>query len=322
MMERKADRVWSITLSIIVHLAIVGALVWGWVRYRQPAPTPQSLAIEGTVVNNRSAPSPPVPPTSAPPAPAQPQPPQPTPEEQRRAAEQVAAQEAEQHQREEQARVAAEKAAADKAVADKAATDRASAERAATEKTASDKAASEKSATEKAAAQKAAAAKVAAEKAAADKAAADKAAADKAAADKAAADKADAARKAQEQAKQQAEQERARREADLRAQMAAEEHENAVQASPARAQYLSLITARINHAWIRPPSARSGVKCTVHITQVPGGVVTKVSVTGCNGDDSVRQSVETAAYRASPLPAPADPALFDPNIDVTFAPDE
>ena len=60
----------------------------------------------------------------------------------------------------------------------------------------------------------------------------------------------------------------------------------------------------------------------VHITQVPGGVITHVTVTGCNGDESVRQSVETAAYRASPLPAPSDPALFDPNIDVTFAPDE
>ena len=95
-----------------------------------------------------------------------------------------------------------------------------------------------------------------------------------------------------------------------------------MQASPARAEYLSLITARINRAWIRPPSARAGVKCSVHITQVPGGVITHVNVTGCNGDESVRQSVETAAYRASPLPAPSDPALFDPNIDVTFAPDE
>ena len=41
MMERKADRVLSISLSIIVHLAIIGALVWGWFTYRAPAPTPQ-----------------------------------------------------------------------------------------------------------------------------------------------------------------------------------------------------------------------------------------------------------------------------------------
>jgi colicin import membrane protein len=60
----------------------------------------------------------------------------------------------------------------------------------------------------------------------------------------------------------------------------------------------------------------------VHITQVAGGAITHVSVEGCNGDDAVRQSVESAAYRASPLPAPPDAALFDPNITVTFAPDE
>jgi colicin import membrane protein len=307
-MERKADRVLSISLSIVVHLAIVGALFWGWLKYRNPAPTPQSLAIEGTVVSNQpvSAPTPPSPvrPAEAPPAPA------PAPDV---AAQQAAAQ----HQRDEQARI--DKAAADKAAA---------------EKVAVEKAATEKAATEKAAADKAAADRVAADKAAAEKATADKAAAAKATADKAAADKAeetrrqeaarvakaDADRKALEQQRQA--DERARREADLKSALAAEEHQNAVQSGPARAEYLSLITARINHAWIRPPSARSGVRCTVHITQVPGGVVTHVSVTGCNGDDSVRQSVETAAYRASPLPAPADPALFDPNIDVTFAPDE
>ena len=303
-MERKADRVLSISLSIVVHLAIVGSLVWGWLKYRNPTPTPQSLAIEGTVVSSQQTSAPPQP---APVRPAEaPPPPAPAPD--------VAAQQAaeQQHQREEQAR--AEKAAADKAAAEKAAADRA--------------------ASEKATAERAMAEKAAAERAVADRAAADKAAAAKAVADKAAADKAETDRKAQEarQAKVEADrklleqqrqaEERARREADLKSQLAAEEHENAVQSGPARAEYLSLITARINHAWIRPPSARPGVRCTVHITQVPGGVVTHVSVTGCNGDDSVRQSVETAAYRASPLPAPADPALFDPNIDVTFAPDE
>jgi colicin import membrane protein len=164
-----------------------------------------------------------------------------------------------------------------------------------------------------------------AERAAAEKAEAARAAAAKAEADRAAvaAATAEADRKAQALAQQRKlEQERVQREADLRSQLASEEHLNAVQSSPAKAEYLSLITARINRAWIRPPSARSGVKCSVHITQIPGGEITHVVVAGCNGDESVRQSVETAAYRASPLPAPSDPALFDPNIDVTFAPDE
>jgi hypothetical protein len=45
-----------------------------------------------------------------------------------------------------------------------------------------------------------------------------------------------------------------------------------------------------------------------------------VHVGKCNGDEAVRQSIETAAYRASPLPAPPDPALFDRDVVVTFAP--
>jgi colicin import membrane protein len=266
----------------------VGALFWGWWQYHRPTVTPPSLAIDATVVNNPPTPAPPNPP---PPQPPPPQPPDQQAEQEREAQEKRAAEEQ------------AEKAAADKAAADKAAAEKAA------EKVAADKAA----------------VRAAADKAAADKAAADKAAADKAVADKAAADKAkaEADRKAQQLAQQKkTEQERAQQEADLRSQLANEEHVNAVQSSPAKAEYLALITARINRAWIRPPSARAGVKCSLHITQIPGGEITKVAVTGCNGDESVRQSVETAAYRASPLPAPSDPALFDPNIDVTFAPDE
>jgi colicin import membrane protein len=286
MTERRSDRVLSIVLSILIHAAIVGVLVWGWFQYRKPTATPPSLAIEATVVNNAPAAQPsPAPPPNPPPQPTTPPPPPtPTPEEQ--AAQQARAEEAARQKAQEQERAAQEK----------------------------------RSAEEQAEQQRQ---REQAERAAAEKAEAERAAAAKAEADRAAAAKADADRKAQQLAQQRkADQERAQREADLRSQMASEEHVNAVQSSPAKAEYLSLITARINRAWIRPPSARPGVKCLLHITQIPGGEITHVVVAGCNGDEAVRQSVETAAYRASPLPAPSDPALFDPNIDVTFAPDE
>jgi colicin import membrane protein len=288
MSERRSDRAVSIALSILIHAAIVGALLWGWWQYRQPAVTPSNLAIEATVVRD----APPVaaaPAPSAPPPPDNPPPP-PAPDEQ--ALEQAR----------EQAR--------EQAQAAQAARDRAAQERAAQEHAAEERAAQEKRDAE-------------AQRAATEKAEAERAAAAKAEAERAAAAKAEAERKAQLLAQQRKlEQERAQREADLRAQLASEEHLNAVQSSPAKAEYLSLITARINRAWIRPSSARPGVKCSLHITQIPGGEITHVVVAGCNGDEAVRQSVETAAYRASPLPAPSDPALFDPNIDVTFAPDE
>jgi colicin import membrane protein len=294
MTDRKSDRVVSITLSILIHLAIVGALVWGWFNYRQPEPTPQSLAIEGTVVRNSAPPAPePTPPKPVEqPPPVTPPPPTVDEEAQHKKAEEQRANEA-------------------------------AAEQQRQEKAASEKAASEKAASEKAAAERAVADQAAAQKAEADRKAEEQRKAEDQRKAEAARQKVEAEKKAQELAQQKrAEEERAQREADLRSQLAAEEHLNAVQSSPAKSEYLSLITARINRAWIRPPSARSGVKCSVHITQVPGGVITHVTVAGCNGDESVRQSVETAAYRASPLPAPSDPALFDPNIDVTFAPDD
>jgi colicin import membrane protein len=283
MTERRSDRVLAIVLSILIHGAILGVLLWGWFQYRKPTATPPSLAIEATVVRNAPPQAQPAPaPTPTPAAP--PPPPVPTPEEQ--AAQQAHEEEAARQKAQEQERAAQEKRNAEEQQEQQ--RQREQAERAAAEKTA-----------------------------------AEKAAAEKAEAERAAAAKAEADRKAQQLAQQRKiEQERAQREADLRSQMASEEHVNAVQSSPAKAEYLSLITARINHAWIRPPSARSGVKCLLHITQIPGGVVTNVVVAGCNGDEAVRQSAETAAYRASPLPAPSDPALFDPNIDVTFAPDE
>jgi len=288
MTERRSDRILSIVLSILIHAAIVGALLWGWWQYRQPTVTAPSLAIEATVVRDappQAAPPAPSPPPNTPP-PENPPPPAPPHDDQ-----------AEQQARE--AHAHAEQEARQKAQEQ---------ERAAQEKRAIDEQAEQQRQREQA------------ERAAAEKAQAAKAEAERAAAAKA---EAEADRKAQQLAQQRKlEQERAQREADLRSQMASEEHLNAVQSSPAKAEYLSLITARINRAWIRPPSARAGVKCSLHITQIPGGEITHVVVAGCNGDEAVRQSVETAAYRASPLPAPSDPALFDPNIDVTFAPDE
>jgi colicin import membrane protein len=112
------------------------------------------------------------------------------------------------------------------------------------------------------------------------------------------------------------------REAELRRQLAEEEHVSAVEASPARAQYIARLASRIQNAWIKPPSARAGLDCVVNITQIAGGEVTSAHVSQCNGDAASRQSIENAVYRASPLPAPPDPALFERNLVIHFHPDE
>lgn len=143
--------------------------------------------------------------------------------------------------------------------------------------------------------------------------------------------KAEAERKAREASakqvreqkeRQQAEAERQRREAELRVQMATEERVNAARGSAQQAEYKALIEARINRAWIRPATARVGIDCEVRVTQVPGGEVVGVRVARCNGDAAVRESIEAAVYRASPLPLPPNPDLFDRNLVVNFTPND
>ena len=58
------------------------------------------------------------------------------------------------------------------------------------------------------------------------------------------------------------------------------------------------------------------------MTQVPGGEVVGVQVRKCNGDAAVRESIEAAVYRASPLPLPPNPDLFDRNLVVNFTPND
>jgi colicin import membrane protein len=108
----------------------------------------------------------------------------------------------------------------------------------------------------------------------------------------------------------------------LRRQLTDEEHVNAVESGPQRDQYVARLRDKIQRAWIKPSSARAGIDCLVEVTQVRGGEVTAARVTQCNGDEAVRQSIQNAVYRASPLPDPPDPALFEKVFQLRFKPDE
>lgn len=277
-MQRVRDRWLSIALSVLLHGALLAALVYGWMLYRHPPPPAPTLAIEATVVDARTARGalrePPAPPAAAPePEAAAPEPPpealgppQPTPEEL-----------AQREQQRQQAEAAAAQKAAEELAAKQA--EELAAKQAEEQRQAEAKAAAERKAKE-AEAQK---------------------------------------RAAEERQRQQEAQDQSEREADLKRSLAAEQA-NASRAGPAREAWLAQIQAKITHAWIRPPTARSGIECVLDVTQVPGGEVTEVSVGQCNGDQAVRESIEVAVYRASPLPAPPDPADFDRHLRLTFKP--
>jgi colicin import membrane protein len=87
-----------------------------------------------------------------------------------------------------------------------------------------------------------------------------------------------------------------------------------------RGQYIADIQNKVERKWIKPPTARQGLSCQVAVKQIPGGEVIDVKVTKCIGDEVFRRSVENAVRRASPLPTPSDPALFDRELVFTFKP--
>ena len=112
---------------------------------------------------------------------------------------------------------------------------------------------------------------------------------------------------------------RAARIAQLRQALAEDAQSNAKMRA-ATAGWISEVTQRVEAAWIKPPSARHNLSCIVHVTLVKGGAVAGASVGRCNGDEAVRESIEAAVYRASPLPPPPDPALYGQVLNFIFAP--
>ena len=253
--DRRGRRWLAVLLSVVVHAGLVAALVWGWWTFRTAPRAPQQLAIEATVVLERSATvTPAAAPAPAPSPAVAPAPPVARPEPHAQDRKQ-AVEQAQRVREQQQAAAAAARLKEQEAAAASAAA-RAAAERAASEQ---------------------------AQRVARDK---------------------------------------ARRESELRAQLATEERVNAARGSAEAAAWLALIRDRVTGAWIRPPSARAGVNCEVHVTQVPGGVVTGVQIGNCNGDAAVRESIEAAVYRASPLPEPSNPDLFDRSLKFNFHPDE
>jgi colicin import membrane protein len=110
------------------------------------------------------------------------------------------------------------------------------------------------------------------------------------------------------------------REKQLQDQLAQEEGVMQARSSPAMSQYAAMIQQHVERQWNRPPSTRSGLECVVAVSQSSNGTVLRVQVEQCNGDAAVRQSIENAVQRASPLPLPSDMRLFERNLRFIFKP--
>lgn len=313
MTESVRDRWLSIGMSVLLHGSLIVLLALGWWHFREQSVPAPSVPINASVVDARTlkglgtastpAPKPTqAPPQAQPPPPAvQPEgPPPPTPDE-LAMREQAAKEEAQHEQQAQQQLLAREQARQAREEA------RAKAEAAAAQQAAQARKAEEAAAAAQAKAKKLAEAK---KKAAAAKLAAQKKLAEE--------------RKLAEEkklAEEQAAAERAARVADLQQSLQEDERAAAAQAaSGALASWTSEITSRIQNAWIRPPTAQPGIECVLNVSLVPGGSVTGVSIGRCNGDDAVRQSIQTAVYNASPLPPPPNGIPFPRQLIITFKP--
>lgn len=113
---------------------------------------------------------------------------------------------------------------------------------------------------------------------------------------------------------------RAEAEAARQAELDAESSRLQAMQADAKAAYAFAIRQRIMTRWVQPPTATSGIECIVNIKQLPGGEVVSVNIGRCNGDAAVQRSIEAAVRKASPLPSPADPSVFQRDIQLEFRP--
>lgn len=94
-------------------------------------------------------------------------------------------------------------------------------------------------------------------------------------------------------------------------------------------RYSGLIRAAVQDAWVRPPTARSGMVVTLRIGILPGGELASVVPVKGSGDAAFDASavaaVKEAARRKGRLPVPDDAAVFSQYFRVftmNFRPDD
>jgi colicin import membrane protein len=89
-----------------------------------------------------------------------------------------------------------------------------------------------------------------------------------------------------------------------------------------RSRWAYAIQQQITRNFIRPASAPENLECIVDVKQLPGGQVVNVEIGRCNGDAAVRRAIEAAVNKASPLPSPENPSVFERDLTLIFRPEQ
>lgn len=129
--------------------------------------------------------------------------------------------------------------------------------------------------------------------------------------------------------RQRAENERLRREAEeaeiqRRQQQEMEAEQQRLDAMQANDQtrWVYALQQQIYRNFILPASAPLDLECVVNVSQTQRGTVTNVSIGRCNGDEAVRRAIVAAVNKASPLPSPDNPRVFERDLRITFKPEQ
>lgn len=131
-------------------------------------------------------------------------------------------------------------------------------------------------------------------------------------------------RKKEEERKRRAEEkaefERALLEEERREEEARKQVERAARLQTQREQYIMQIAQKVENNWLRPVTKTEGQSCDVVVTQTMMGDVIDVRLKSCTSDNAFQRSVERAVRKASPLPMPPNPDVYDREIYFTFKP--
>lgn len=86
------------------------------------------------------------------------------------------------------------------------------------------------------------------------------------------------------------------------------------------AKWQTQVSDKVRRNWIRPPSAAEKFECKVLVQQLPGGQVTRATITESCGNPALNESVVKAVLRSDPLPTVSDPSLFQREFTFVFIP--
>ena len=85
------------------------------------------------------------------------------------------------------------------------------------------------------------------------------------------------------------------------------------------AEYSTALRKVVTDNWNRPDTVQPGLRCSLHLIQLPGGTVMLAkAVSPCNADQITRTSIEQAVTKAQPLPYRGYESVFQREITFIF----